>query len=332
MGRGADRPRAQPGRAAPAARGRGGPGRPARVRRPDGGRLLRGGDGRGGDRRRRRGAARAVPGAHRRRGVRRRRPRPRARPAAARPGSAPLAGHRGGLRGLGRLPRLRRAGRPGAARARLLHPRRRAVGGAPPAVRGPRRQAARQPRRRRGAGAGGRGAHPRLRDPPGRGVLHRRAAARRRAHHEPLRRRRAGRAHAGLRPERLRGRPRGDVGDRQRGQPRLLPRAGRHPRRHPGRDAEGLPPLARGQALRLGALTGVRARVVRLLRAQARRPEGDAAALEARAQRRLRGHRRAGGAALRRRGVLGPGQEALRGDGRPPAARRWGARSGPPSG
>ena len=69
-----------------------------------------------------------LPGAHRRRRVRRRRPRHRARPAAQRPGPAPLARHRAGLRGLGRLPRLRRPGRAGAARARLLHARRRAVG------------------------------------------------------------------------------------------------------------------------------------------------------------------------------------------------------------
>ena len=177
-------------------------------------------------------------------------------------------------------------------------------------------RATRQPRRRGRTCARGRRAHPRLRDPPCRGVLHRRATARRAAHDEPSRGRRAGRAHAGLRTERVRGGPRRHFGHGQRGQPRILPGARRHPRRDSRRDAQGLPPLARGQGVRAGARAGVRGRGVRLLRQDAQRAEGEAASLEARAQRRLRGHRRARGAALRRGRVLGGGQAALRGDGR----------------
>ena len=164
---------------------------------------------------------------------------------------------------------------------------------------------------------GGRRAHPGVRDPARRGVLHRRAAARRAAHDEPARRRRAGRPHARLRPELVCRGARRHFRHGQRRQPRVLPGARRHPRRHARGDAEGLPSLARGQGVRAGAGAGVRGRGVRLLRPHARRSEGDAAPVEARAQRRLRGHRRAGCAALRRGRILGTGQAALRGDGRP---------------
>ena len=168
-------------------------------------------------------------------------------------------------------------------------------------------------------GARGRRAHPRLRDPARRGVLHRRADARRAAHDEPPRRRRARRAHAGLRPELVRRGPRRHVADRQRRQPGLLHGARRHARRDARRDAAGLPALAPGPGVRAGSRARVRGRGVRLLRPDARRAAGDAAPLEARARRRDRRHRRAGGAALRRGRVLRAGQAALRGDGRPPA-------------
>ena len=70
-------------------------------------------------------------------GVRRGRPRHRRRPAPHRRRSPVRDRRRGGLRGRGRLPRLRPAGGPGPARARLLPPRRRAVGGAARCLRRP---------------------------------------------------------------------------------------------------------------------------------------------------------------------------------------------------
>ena len=181
------------------------PARRAGTARPDGGRLLRRGDGRGSDRRGRRGAARrryleridAVAVAS---------PTSAtldARPAAHRRGRLPLARHRPGLRGRRRLPRLRRA-RAGwgcrsatttsattSARSRCA---RRTSRTSPTSWSTSGRDDAERARGRR--------ADPRLRDAARRGVLHRRADARRPAHDEPPRRRLARRAHARLRPVR----------------------------------------------------------------------------------------------------------------------------------
>ena len=97
-------------------------------------------------------------------------------------GSAPLALGRARLRGLERLPRLPRRGRPRAPRARVLPGRGRALGHAARRLPGARRGPAAQPgRRARGRGRERR-PDPRLRAATGGGDAHPRAAARPAAH------------------------------------------------------------------------------------------------------------------------------------------------------
>ena len=233
LGRAADRPRAQPGRAAPAARGRGGPDGAARVRRPDGGRLLRGGDGRGGDRRRRRGAAR-------RRTWRASTP-PRPSPTSATSCATCSAAAR---------PRsTRSASRPTSrTRTPTSSTSARAGWGCPSATTtrattSSRWRCATQYVAHVARQLGNLGdAEERAQEAAERILAFETRLAEASYTAEQLRdvqltmnrlrRRRAGRAHAGLRPERLRGGPRRHVGDGQRGQPRLLRGAGRDPRRH----------------------------------------------------------------------------------------------------
>ena len=95
------------------------------------------------------GAALGVPGAHRRHRVGLRHPRAEPGPDADRRGRLPLAGHRAGLRGCRRVPRLRGPGRAGIAGARLLHPRRRTLGRSARGVHRARDEPAEQPRTRR---------------------------------------------------------------------------------------------------------------------------------------------------------------------------------------
>ncbi len=110
----------------------------------------------------------------------------------------------------------------------------------------------------------------------------------------------AGRAHAGLRPEL--GTSRRSASRRRRSSvnnPGFFRALDDHPRRALPWRRCGTTCAGTWSGRSRRAPARVRERGVRLLRAAARRAEGDAAAVEARAQRRLRGHRRTGGAALR---------------------------------
>ncbi len=250
-------------------------------------------------------------------------------------GRAPLARRRAGLRGLGRLPRLRRPGRPGPARARLLHARRRASVAAARRVRGPRRAASSATSATAESDARGDAAERIL------AFETRLAEASYTAEQMRDVQLTMNRHDVAALDELMPGfglsgyvaRPRRHLADASTSTTPASSR--RSTSRSPTRPIETLRDYLRWHLVRtfaIVALARVRGRGVRLLRPDARRAAGDAAALEARARRGHRGHRRAGRAALRRGRVLRAGQAALRGDGRPPAVGDGRARSAAPSG
>ena len=191
---------------------------------------------------------------------------------------------------------VRRGGRPRAPRSASTTSARTSAPSAARGVPRPRRGPAGQPRRRRRTAAE---AARRRRSSPWSAASRRRRFTpeqQRDPQHDaaPLRDRRPRRPDAGPRAGGLHPRPGRDLAHRQHRQPGVLPGAGRDPRRDPDRDPPRLPPLAPGPGLRLGAARAVRGRGVRVLRPDARRPAGAAAALEADPRRGDPRHRRAG--------------------------------------
>ena len=150
-----------------------------------------------------------------------------------------------------------------------------------------------QPGRGRGGRGGRRGSHRRVRGAAGGRLLAAREAARRDAHAEPRRDGRPRRADAALRARRLRAVAGRHPAHGVRGQPGLLPRAGRDPGGHAR--SRRIRAYLRWHALKTYASAlpdAVRGRGVRVLRPHPGRPAGAAAALEARPRGRRRGHRR----------------------------------------